>query len=67
MRSRDATLRARLIQKALADKRPSEQSEKEKPIPEEDRWDRYDAFCTAHGAAQYGNSRDAMKRGASNE
>ncbi|MCG8648623.1 MAG: hypothetical protein MI861_02255, partial [Pirellulales bacterium] len=59
MRRRDAQLRARLIQKILDDgnspRRPSKQ------VAEEDRWQRHDVFCTAHGGIEHDHT-GHMKR-----
>lgn len=64
MRQRDVELKSRLIQKALgSDGSPKKDPSKNEEVPEEDRWDRYDAFCTAHGAAQYGDARSRANRG----
>ncbi len=49
LRQRDSALRARLIQKALANDGAS--SKKEEEVEEEDRWQRHDIFCAAHGDA----------------
>jgi N-acetylglucosamine-6-phosphate deacetylase len=60
LRDRDLTLRAGLIHKALdGDEEPKSGDEKrEKEVEEEDRWVRYDVFCTANGGA---NDRDEGK------
>jgi N-acetylglucosamine-6-phosphate deacetylase len=55
MRRRDADLRARLIQKVLADGKVV-RSGKEKEVAEEDRWQRFDAFCAAHGVVHHNQS-----------
>lgn len=49
MRARDQTLRARLIQKVFNGGKSQAAQSSEKPIQEEDRWVRHDAFCTANG------------------
>ncbi|MEM8667375.1 MAG: amidohydrolase family protein [Planctomycetota bacterium] len=53
LQARDADLKARLIQKALADGEPIRSRTDSKELAEEDRWDRHDAFCTAKGSTQY--------------
>jgi imidazolonepropionase-like amidohydrolase len=49
IRQRDVALRARLIQKALRDGKPSSSNKKEQAA-EEDRWLRRDIYCSAYGA-----------------
>jgi N-acetylglucosamine-6-phosphate deacetylase len=52
LRQRDAELRARLIQKALATDAPDEKPGSKK-VEEEERWVRHDIYCAAHGAARH--------------
>ena len=64
LRDRDADLKARLIQKVINGGPPGGNSKKD-VVAEEDRWDRFDAFCTAHGSAQAGNKQmETSKKGA---
>ena len=64
LRDRDADLKARLIQKVINGGLPGGNSKKD-VVAEEDRWDRFDAFCTAHGSAQAGNKQmGTSKKGA---
>ncbi len=52
VRQRDAALRARLIQKVLADEESPDRAEKTE-VAEEDRWVRRDVFCATHGQLQH--------------
>ncbi len=58
LRTRDAELRSRLIQKALNGGVPVGNAKQEE-VAEEDRWDRFDAFCTANGTEK---NRQALSR-----
>ena len=51
LRERDRQLRARLIQRALASEEKAKSSD-DKETDEEDRWLRYDIFCSASGGLE---------------
>ncbi len=61
LRRRDAQLRTRLIQKALASGKASTKKSEDE-IAEEDRWVRHDVYCAAHGAAAYDHTRNTRNR-----
>ena len=54
-RKRDAALRARLIQKALASQ--DDETSAKTEIEEEDRWVRHDVYCAVHGGLKHDRGR----------
>ena len=55
LRTRDAQLRAELIQKVLggAGRTASKSGSGERKVEEEDRWVRTDVYCTVHGGLRH--------------